>query len=813
MTATDHGHHPTSPSFLPPGGGSTTAPGPATGRPIGDVGSETGLFDPPPPTTGSNRIGTGGGSSIGEPAATPGQTRRRFPGHDLDLARWEPPVVGAVLAATALLYLWGLGASGWANSFYSAAVQAGSVSWKAFLFGASDGAGSITVDKPPASLWVMALSVRVFGLSSWSILVPQALMGVATVATVWYAIRRWFSAGAAVLAAVALAITPVAVLMFRFNNPDALLTLVMSLAAVTALRGIEDGKRRWMIATGALVGLGFLTKQLQVMLIVPPFALAHLVAGRGSVGRRLVDLVVAGAALVVSAGWWVALVELWPADSRPWIGGSQTNSILELTFGYNGLGRLTGDEVGSVAGGGGPGAGGLGPNSDRWGETGITRMFDGVIGGQIAWLLPVALAAVVGGLWATRRADRTDLRRAGLLVWGGWLVVTVLVFSFMAGIFHEYYTVALAPAVAAMVGIGADLLWRSRGSLTARVVAAAAVIGSALWAVDLLGRAGDWNAWLRPAVLLTAVAAAIALVGLWHRRVALAAAGSALAAAVLLAGPAAWALETAATAHSGSIVTAGPAVEGEMGGRGGFGQAPIGPGDGTATNGGSTAANDLGGQAPIGPGDRTATNGGSTAANDLGGQAPIGPGDGTATNGRPTAGDGRPPLGGPTTDGLASDDNSDNGTAGGRAFGPGGGQPAAGFPGGMNGGAMGAGGGLLDAAEPSEELTDLLLESASDYTWVAAAVGANNAAGYQLATEEPVMPLGGFNASDPSPTLEEFRELVASGEIHWFIEGGRIGASNGGSNEASAITQWVTTTFDSIEVDGAVLYDLTGPTG
>lgn len=662
-------------------------------------------------------------------------------------APWERPALAAVLVATAVLYLWGLGASGWANSFYSAAVQAGSVSWKAFLFGSSDAANSITVDKPPASLWVMALSVRLFGLNSWSILVPQALMGVGTVAAVWYAVRRWFSAGAALFASIAMAVTPVAVLMFRFNNPDALLVLLMTLAAITTLRGIEDGRRRWALATGALVGFGFLTKQLQVMLIVPPFALAHLWAARGSIGRRVTDLLVAGAAMLASAGWWVALVELWPASSRPWIGGSQTNSILELTLGYNGLGRITGDEVGSVTGGGQGGPGG-GNGGGMWGATGITRMIDGAIGGQIAWLLPAALAALVAGLWLTRRAPRTDLRRAGLLVWGGWLVVTALVFSFMAGIFHEYYTVALAPPIAALVGVGADLAWRHRHQLVVRLATAAVVAGSALWAASLLGRATDWNGWLQPLVLVGGIGAAAAIAALWHRRSALALTASLLGGAVLLTGPAAWSLQTAATPHTGSIVTAGPTVAGARGGPGGG----------------------------FGPGGQGGFPGGGP-----GGQGGV-PGGGTNANGRPSF------------PGTAPGANTN------------GAQPG-GFGGGMGGGP----GGLLDSTEPSAELTATLLEDADQYTWVAATVGANNAAGYQLATEEPVMPLGGFNGSDPSPTLEEFQAKVAAGEIHWFIEGGRIGASNGGSDGPAAIAEWVAANFQSVDVDGTTLYDLTQP--
>ncbi|HEX5811083.1 MAG TPA: glycosyltransferase family 39 protein, partial [Pseudonocardia sp.] len=362
-------------------------------------------------------------------------------------------VLGGLLAAAAVLYLSGLGASGWANGFYSAAAQAGGVSWKAWFFGSSDAASWITVDKTPAALWVDGLAVRIFGLSSWSILVPQALMGVATVALLYASVRRTaltadlparLATGAALLAGAALAVTPVAVLIFRFSNPDALLTLLLVGAAYATLRAVERGGTRWLLLAAALVGLGFLTKMLQAFLVLPAFAAVWLTAAPVGWGRRLRDLALAAVALAVSAGWWVLAVELWPAADRPFIGGSPSNSVLELVFGYNGFGRLTGDEAGSV--GGSPGGG--------WGETGLTRLFGAEFGGQVAWLLPAAMVALGALLWWTRRSPRTDALRSAALVWGGWLVVTGLTFSLMAGIIHPYYAVVLAPAVAALVGLG-----------------------------------------------------------------------------------------------------------------------------------------------------------------------------------------------------------------------------------------------------------------------------------------------------------------------------------------------------------------------
>lgn len=654
-------------------------------------------------------------------------------------ARRVPPTVrdrvalAALLVGTAVLYLWNLTASGWANAFYSAAVQAGAESWTAFFYGASDAAASITVDKPPAALWVMALSVRVFGLSSASILVPQAIMGVGSVWLVYAAVRRHAGPRGGLLAGAVLALTPVAALMFRFNNPDALLVLLMVAAAYATLRAVEHARPRWLVLAGVLVGLGFLTKQLQAFLVLPGFVLAYAVAAPTTLLRRARDLLVALAAMIVAGGWWVAVVELVPASARPYIGGSQTNSFLELTFGYNGLGRITGDEVGSVGGGGQAGG---------WGETGLLRLVNAEIGGQIAWLVPAALVLGVAALWLRRRAPRTDATRAAVIVWGSWLVVTAVVFSLMAGIFHAYYTVALAPAIAALVGIGAVALWRARGAWWATALLAATTLGSAWWAGVLLGRSADFVPWLRGAVVAVGLVAAGMLVAgraLRTNRRSLWRAGAALAVVAGLAGPTAYTVQTVSTAHTGSIVTAGPTVAAAMGGPGG------GPGRGGALTG-------------QGPGQGQALGPGGQAA---GGQAP-----------------GGQALGGQTPGGQV--------------------------PGGQGGGL----GGLLGATTPSDELVAVLLEDADQYTWVAATVGANNAAGYQLATQEPVMPIGGFNGSDPSPTLEQFQQHVADGDIHYLIAGGSGRQGMGGSGSAQEIVAWVEATYPATTVDGVTLYDL-----
>src|SRR6476469_4446186 len=412
-------------------------------------------------------------------AGRPGRIRRLWRGAEADPG-WARPALLGLLLVTLVLYTWNLTASGYANSFYSAAVQAGSDNWKAFFYGSSDAGNSITVDKPPASLWVMALSVRLLGLSSFAILLPEVLMGVATVGVVHASVKRHFGAAAGLLAGLVMALTPVAVLMFRFNNPEALLVLLMALGAWATMRSIEQGSAKWFTVVGVLVGLGFLTKALQVLLVVPAFGLAYLLLADTTLRRRITGALVGTAAMVLSAGWWVAIVELVPASMRPDIVGSQDTSFLSVTFGYNGLGRINGDETGSVGGGNG------------WGATGLARMFSSAIGGQISWLIPSALILLAVGLFLRGRAPRTDLRRAAYVVWGGWLLGTGLTFSLMAGIFHEYYTVALAPAVAALVGMGAAEAWAHRAKAIGSVTLSAATAAAAIWSFVLLTRT-DWT--------------------------------------------------------------------------------------------------------------------------------------------------------------------------------------------------------------------------------------------------------------------------------------------------------------------------------
>ena len=459
----------------------------------------------------------------------------------------------AAIAALALgLYTWSLSRNGMANSYYAAAVKSAGVSWKAFFFGSLDPGSFITVDKPPASIWLMAIFARIFGFSSWSMLIPQALAGVASVLVLHHLVRRWAGERAALLAALALALTPVAVLIFRYNNPDALLTLLILLSTWALWSALENRSGRsstWKLAlAGVALGLAFLTKMLMAFLVVPAFVVVYLVCGPGRLGRRALQLLAAIGAFAVTSGWWLAIVSLWPDATRPYVGGTTGNSWFDLILGRSG-GYLGGTTV----------------ISHMSGDPGVLRVFNTALGGQVAWLLPLALAGLVAGLWATRKGARTDKARAGYLLWGLWTIVMIGVFGFVKGTFHSYYTVVLVPGVAALAGAGSLELWRmSTGKRRMMWLLPVVLVGSGLWSAVLLRRVPGYAPGLAVAVIAVAVVAvaAILVARLWrgrgHLKPVIAGAGVVLCLAALLAGPFAYDLSTISRSVTGNTAAAGP---------------------------------------------------------------------------------------------------------------------------------------------------------------------------------------------------------------------------------------------------------------
>jgi 4-amino-4-deoxy-L-arabinose transferase-like glycosyltransferase len=483
-----------------------------------------------------------------------------------DEAAWVRPALFGVLVLAAILYIWNLTVSGYANTYYSAAALAGSQSWSAWFFGSFDANNFITVDKPPLGTMLMGLSVRVFGLSSWSVLLPEALAGVATVGVLFVAVKRSFGPVAATIAAVVMALTPAAVMIFRFNNPDALLTLLFVLSAWALLRSLEHGSFRWMALAASFIGLAFLTKYLQAYLVLPGYALVFGFSANTTLLRRIAGLAIAMVTVLVTSAWWVAIVELLPSGSKPFIGGSTTGSPLDLIFGYDGLGRI----FGASGPGGGAGVGGGGFS----GEVGPLRLFNDQMFGEIAWLIPLAVVCLVVGLFRRRWSERTDIALAGYLLWGSWFVVTAIVFSYMSGIIHSYYAVALAPAIAALVGAGLVDVWGSKFRIWFGGIAVGLVCLSSAWfGATLLDRTPTFDPGLGPVAIAIAAVALIALIvtslpalagKTAIKRIALAAAAVGVCATLIA--PAAYALDTTGIAYGGGDPHPGPGTTTGFGG-------------------------------------------------------------------------------------------------------------------------------------------------------------------------------------------------------------------------------------------------------
>jgi 4-amino-4-deoxy-L-arabinose transferase-like glycosyltransferase len=638
-----------------------------------------------------------------------------------DEATWVRPAFVGVLALAAVLYIWNLTVSGYANTYYSAASLAAAQSWSAWFFGSFDASNFITVDKPPLSTMVMGLSVRTFGLSSWSVLLPEALMGVATVGVLFLAVKRSFGPAAATIAAIVTALTPAAALIFRFNNPDALLTLLFVFSAWALLRSLENGSYRWMALAAACIGLAFLTKYLQAYLVLPGYALVFGFSANTTLRRRIVGLLVAFATVLVVSGWWVVIVELLPAGSKPFIGGSTTGSPLDLIFGYDGLGRIFGNS--------GPGGGGGGGGFS--GEVGPLRLFNDQLFGEIAWLIPLAIVCLVVGLFRRRWAHRTDPAFAGYLLWGSWFVVTAIVFSYMSGVIHSYYAVALAPAIGALVGAGLVDLWGSRYRIWLGGIAVGVVcLGSAWFTSTLLDRTPNFDPGLGTFAIVLAGLALLALVAtsvpavadrVAVKRIAVAAAGVGICATLLA--PAAYALDTTGIAYGGGDPHPGPgSTSGFGGGGGGGGQAALGDG-----------------RVLVFP--------------NIPGVVP-------------NVGNGGSPGGG-----------SDAGTSSGSA------------------------------------LNDYLVANRGSATWIVAANGSQQAGSIELETGLPVMAMGGFTGSDPTPTLAQFKGYIASGKLRFILSGSGFGGGGGGGGFGgdSAITSWVTSNCKVANVSGSSgLYDCAG---
>ena len=623
--------------------------------------------------------------------------------------------------------------------------------WHNFFFVSFDPGGFVTVDKPPLGFWIQTASAKLFGFHGWSILLPQAVAGVLSVALLYHLVRRVFGATAGLVAALALAVTPISVVTNRNNTIDSLLVLTVLGAAWAMLKATETGRLRWLLASMALVGLGFNIKMLEAYLVLPALVLVYLLGVRHGWRKRIGHLAIATLVLLAVSLAWATAVDLTPANQRPWVGSTTNNSELSLALGYNGLQRLLGHSNGTAGGGapsgapgqapaapgptddggtraalqppsGGPGGGGNGGpgGTGENGAKGVLRLLDQQLGGQIGWLLPVALLGLVGAggaLFARPARQRwlasgqrmpgnategrtpatarhlfsrarrclggaMNLGQQSTILWGVWFITMVAFFS-VAGFFHRYYLSMLAPAVAALVGIAFAVLWRAyRHRRPLGWLLPVALVATAAVQAKILADYPAYAHWMTPLVVGGGAVAAIGLalarlrpVSIVRRQLAMAAAAAGLL--VLLLAPTVWAGISVRDANGGGIPAAGPSQQGQ-----GF------PGGG-----------------------------------------PGGNGDGTGSAG---------------TSALVTYLEANRGTA------------------------------TFLVAVPSSQSADSII----------------------IQTGEPVMAMGGFSGTDPILTADRVAQLVKDGAVRYFLLGG--GGPGGGSGGNATATQWVTSTCTAV---------------
>lgn len=604
---------------------------------------------------------------------------------------WERPALFLILILSGLLHFWNLEVNGWANYFYSAAVQSGTQSLFSAFFGSSDWGNSITVDKPPLSLWVMEISTTIFGFTPVAMLAPQAIMGVASTLLIYVIVRRTFPAASALFAAAVFFTTPIVVLMSRYNNPDPLMLLLMLVAVYAVQHAIESIRPRYLVLAGVGVGLAFMTKQFQGLLVLPSVGAAHLFWGNSSWYRRLKNAAVSGMAMVLTGGLWMTVVDLIPANMRPYVGGSHSNSVLELTLAYNGLDRIVGTEDDPVAN--------LIPQQFRQvdSDAGLTRLLNANYGQEIGWMLPAAIIGALVIVLGWKLLPRERGARALAFVSITWFLGTYLVLSFMGNQIHTYYTEALSAPMALTIGVAGAIYMRHNRLFIVRLAAAVCILATTVCAWLILRSVVGWPDWLSNSIML------------------LGALGAALSVA---RAPARW-LEVGAGSVAVAAMLAGPLLTSAL--------------NTTLPQNGS---NPVSGQLTK---SQSSIN---RFLDDM-------------KHGNPQ---------------WAYD----------VAFGQG----------------------------PKTAILDKLTAASKTCVWAAATTASQTAARLQLGAARPIMPLGGFAGSDPSPTLQVFQDHVENGRICYFLPQDEFLATQSKAGAVSEISDWVRGHFELEMVDGQRIYDL-----
>lgn len=641
----------------------------------------------------------------------------------------QPVGMGIILLISIFMNFYQLGQNGYGNTYYATAVRSMLDNWHAFFFVSLDPVGFVTVDKPPLGFWLQVASAKIFGFTPFSVFFPQALAGVLSVLLLYHLVRRHFGVVAGLLAALALAVSPISVVTNRNNTIDSTLVLTMLLGAWTVMKAAETGKWRWLMLTAVLVGLGFNIKMLEAYLVVPAYGLLYLLAAPRSLKMKIAQLFVAALVMLTISLSWAVAVDLTPASMRPYVGSSQDNSEISLAFGYNGIQRLLGSVFGGSRSastntqtgstnaqpsqgtqgnsGGQPPQGAAGGNGGggmfNIGTAGPLRLFNEPLGGQIVWLLPLALLGMLALAWQSRPRLREDRQQQSLVLWGVWLL-TMAVFFSVAGFFHQYYLSTLAPAICAMFGIGVVVMWRDYRHVGWRGwLLPAALLLTALEQIHIITSNTAWGTWLIPVIAIGCVLAALVLFVArllprlkWlNTRILIPALGIGLIALMLT--PAIWAAAPAVKNIADDLPVAGPSQQVAFGGAAGAGGFP--------GSGALTAAQ----RAELEERFANAGNGG----------------------------------------------------------GPGG------------------------DSNVSSTLIHYLEANQGSAKYIVAVSSSNQADPIILATNKGVMALGGFTGSDPVLTVSKLEALIANGTVRFFlIDGsGGFGGSGGGQ---SSLTTWVT---------------------
>ena len=657
--------------------------------------------------------------------------------------RWARPGLLAVAALAALIFTWGAFHTA-TNNFYAADARSMSMSWKNFLYGSFDPAGSVTIDKLWGFLWPQALSIKIFGYHSWALALPEAIEGVISVLVLYRLTRRWTGrSDIALLSAGLFTLTPIVAATFGHSGlEDNALTMCLILATDAFQRACNEGRLRSLALSGFWIGMAFQTKMVQAWTVVPVFALVYLICGPHPLLKRIKHTLVFGAVTAAASLWLMVIVQLTPAADRPFIDGSNgSNNIFTMVFDYNFTSRFS-SVTGSTSGG------------SFGGGTDYGKLFGASFGSQIGWLYPLALVALVFGLIKLRGTGRANGERAGYLMWAGTLGITALAFS--AGtIPHSQYMTVLAPGLAALGAAGIVGLFRSfRDDERLGWLLIVAIAATVAWATHLSYENTVFLTWLPPLVIALGLASILLLVAYRIRKIGkVLAAGIVLGTTAMVATPAAWALSTFDTAasYNGTSINAA-----------------AGPYSGQFGSGGTTG----GGGAPSGSGGPGGTTGSSGFP-------------GGSTSGSGSTGGGAPSGGAPSGGFPGSSSSSTGSGSSSRTGAPSGGGGGGGMPGGS--------GSTLTSSE--QQLVTYLKAHQGSAKYLFAVMSSGDAEDYIANAGASVLPVGGFSGNNGYPSLAQFKELIAKGELKYVLissSGGMGGGMGGtGSSSTSAIETWV----------------------